>query len=187
MTVHPLQLVGNAAVQSVGTGYRNQSTHQLWDEINLTFNSVVYNDQMSTNFKESRGWLAWMPDDQRSHSQWESSHLSPTGPRSSLSAMAHPHLISRMTSSLHTTSAPWPGHWPTKTVGPSKDVRKGTFCRDCLYYTAAAQLTILGTSNPSTRTHYLASQCLLGIAKPWIESAPVHILLGFSYHSKLLV
>lgn len=50
-----LQQVGNEAVQSVSTVYRNQGTHQLWDEINLTFNSVIYNDQMSTSFKESRG------------------------------------------------------------------------------------------------------------------------------------
>lgn len=50
-----LQQVGNEAVQSVSTVYRNQGTYQLWDEINLTFNSVIYNDQMSTSFKESRG------------------------------------------------------------------------------------------------------------------------------------
>lgn len=50
-----LQQVGNEAVQSVSTVYRNQGTHQPWDEINLTFNSVIYNDQMSTSFKESRG------------------------------------------------------------------------------------------------------------------------------------
>lgn len=122
-----LQQVGNEAVQSVSTVYRNQGTHQLWDEINLTFNSVIYNDQMSTSFKESRGWLAQMSDDQRSHSQWEGSHLSPTDPRSILSAMAHPHLMSRMTSSLHMISPLWPGHWLTKTQGfsPSKMLEKG--------------------------------------------------------------